>query len=745
MANVWFALVDSKGEAYNGTSASKVKIPLDSDIKEFKDAVKEKYVDSHLKGIAQSDLFVYTNKAAFDGKDEPLGEGETIEDDGKLWTDPLFVVVSGPATLLDCIDGWIEPKNLCNGKGMRWKYQFDETLVGKLTTPLVEHYNAWESGYMDKTQDPLFMVLSGCGTGKSRMLDEMKELFKLAAVRAQHELQKRICDAYVFNVNFENGTSYNADFEESEYEVSVRMLYQLLGKNQTWFHFVADVKQYGKIPSITAVIEHLAIVEKKDEMTIILCVDGLQHLKTDGTTDDKLYRLLMSLCSIITTKTKFFLLAVCATTIHVPIQQMLASSSQKRIILVPPILCGADILIPENPSVGRLVDAMDGHGRALEILETVLGEYRDRNVDFTVHKLDPIIDQVWVGLRSTYGDLFQWPDGIYHSVLAAVLSGRKFSLNEQIPGAKMNVDTLLQYGLFRQEISVVESSGRITCAFVVLWWMVKKLPVFKDQPDNIAEFFTEYSDVSWGKFEKFVALYRTIKSVAFEKHQVNVGEFHSGACFGDIRGLSIREEYCRRVVQTPLKVITGTKKFKANDFTPREIADLDMESVFINASGASAADIFLKINLVKVGSTECVLETIQCKHEQAAMTEERFYEERRKAAGPSDLFLMITTGPSNNFVLPGRSGIVSLSDFTEYFGSFASRSYQYLISPNINTADEALLRRIPGIGVVRAKMIVDERTNGNYLTPLEAHERLSKKLPIEFLEAYTYEKQQFNS
>ncbi|KAF0714944.1 Aste57867_3632 [Aphanomyces stellatus] len=68
----------------------------------------------------------------------------------------------------------------------------------------------------------------------------------------------------------------------------------------------------------------------------------------------------------------------------------------------------------------------------------------------------------------------------------------------------MNVDTLLQYGLFRQEISVGESSSRITCVFVVLWWMVKKLPVFKDKPDKIAEFLIEYSDVSWGKFEKFV-------------------------------------------------------------------------------------------------------------------------------------------------------------------------------------------------------------------------------------------------
>ena len=65
-----------------------------------------------------------------------------------------------------------------------------------------------------------------------------------------------------------------------------------------------------------------------------------------------------------------------------------------------------------------------------------------------------------------------------------------------------------------------------------------------------------------------------------------------------------------------------------------------MESVYVNASGA---DIFFKINLVKDGSTECVLETIQCKHEQATKKEEK----------QQDLPLcMITTGPSNNFVLP---------------------------------------------------------------------------------------------
>ncbi|CAK4647752.1 unnamed protein product [Aphanomyces euteiches] len=183
-------------------------------------------------------LRVYANKAVFDETRQPLGEGETIEEThGKFWTDPLLVVIPDPRTLLDDIKGWIEPKNLCNGQGMRWEYQLDETLLVKLTAPLAEHFTAWKEDRMDKTNCPLYMVLSGCGTGKSRMLDEMKELFKLAADRTagehKSELQKRLSEAYVFKVNFENGTSYKNDFpkenENEEFDISVRMLYQLIG------------------------------------------------------------------------------------------------------------------------------------------------------------------------------------------------------------------------------------------------------------------------------------------------------------------------------------------------------------------------------------------------------------------------------------------------------------------------------------------------------------------------------------
>ncbi|GMF33016.1 unnamed protein product [Phytophthora lilii] len=63
---VWFLLVDQEGVAYKGTTASSVSIPSNYVIDQFRDAVKAKYADSHLKGIASYNLLVYADKTAFD-------------------------------------------------------------------------------------------------------------------------------------------------------------------------------------------------------------------------------------------------------------------------------------------------------------------------------------------------------------------------------------------------------------------------------------------------------------------------------------------------------------------------------------------------------------------------------------------------------------------------------------------------------------------------------------------------------
>jgi hypothetical protein len=96
---IWFQLVDSEGGPYKKTTASSVSLPPGSVIDQFRDAVKAKYSDSHLKGFAPSDLRVYKNKASFDkrkaigGQEEPLDEDLPISGLGGSKQEALIVVV----------------------------------------------------------------------------------------------------------------------------------------------------------------------------------------------------------------------------------------------------------------------------------------------------------------------------------------------------------------------------------------------------------------------------------------------------------------------------------------------------------------------------------------------------------------------------------------------------------------------------------------------------------------------------
>jgi hypothetical protein len=100
---VWFVLVDSvTGNPYKATSVSSIlrssiAVPV---VDQFRDAVKAKNADSHLKGVAASDLIIYKNKTAFDkrnatdneGKEEPLDPTESLDQLGSK-EDKLVVVV----------------------------------------------------------------------------------------------------------------------------------------------------------------------------------------------------------------------------------------------------------------------------------------------------------------------------------------------------------------------------------------------------------------------------------------------------------------------------------------------------------------------------------------------------------------------------------------------------------------------------------------------------------------------------
>jgi hypothetical protein len=96
---VWLVLLNPDGQPLKKTSATSVFLPVDALVDDIRKAVKAEYVDSHLKGVAPSDLVVYKNKIAFDkrnddqGKELPLEVDSSINHLGKTKNDPIIVVV----------------------------------------------------------------------------------------------------------------------------------------------------------------------------------------------------------------------------------------------------------------------------------------------------------------------------------------------------------------------------------------------------------------------------------------------------------------------------------------------------------------------------------------------------------------------------------------------------------------------------------------------------------------------------
>jgi hypothetical protein len=132
----------------------------------------------------------------------------------------------------------------------------------------------------------------------------------------------------------------------------------------TWSTFALELKKsYSHLAStIGALIRLLAKLEKIDnvkDMTVILCVDGLQKLVNDGTQGCDFYRVLTSIYSLLNTSTAFTIcVCVCLATVQKPIRQALADSPQKRMFLIPPPLCGREVLATRTRIEKQLADDM---------------------------------------------------------------------------------------------------------------------------------------------------------------------------------------------------------------------------------------------------------------------------------------------------------------------------------------------------------------------------------------------------
>ncbi|KAH9149409.1 hypothetical protein AeRB84_007517 [Aphanomyces euteiches] len=233
---------------------------------------------------------------------------------------------------------WREPKRLCRSSGQDWPYQGASNLAVQLTESLAQHYKSWQEKNQDKQNHAIIVVSSGPGTGKSRMLDEMKGLLCEAAARLKNQaLVDRMESAYVFHVTFDDdSTNGSALLENPKFDISYRMLYQLAKFGIDWDVFVSTLKKYSSlwlgVGQVMAILAKLEKISNVENMSVILCVDGLQNLANNDTMSCAFYRVLASTCSFLNTSTAFAV-CVCSTTSRGPVDLALSFLSQKRLYL----------------------------------------------------------------------------------------------------------------------------------------------------------------------------------------------------------------------------------------------------------------------------------------------------------------------------------------------------------------------------------------------------------------------------
>ena len=102
-------------------------------------------------------------------------------------------------------------KPLLQTSGLAWSYQPASGMYELLRERLLVSYKNYQEGSKDKLHHPLYLFLSGVGTGKSRHASEFHKSVVKCLGDDNSELQNRLKDAWVFHVSLENGTSLKAE------------------------------------------------------------------------------------------------------------------------------------------------------------------------------------------------------------------------------------------------------------------------------------------------------------------------------------------------------------------------------------------------------------------------------------------------------------------------------------------------------------------------------------------------------
>ncbi|KAI9994778.1 hypothetical protein PInf_011609 [Phytophthora infestans] len=410
-ARKWFLLVGENGKDL--TSATSVVVDIE-DVAALRGAVKEKFRDSHLAGIAASELTVFTNRAEYDAKrsvllpqsSSPVTAYGNNEENALIVQVPTQRQVAVP-TLSQQSFVWKEPKPLVGTTGAKWDFQ-NSLDLGNLASAIGCHYQAWRDGKTDKRTHPLFVCLDGPGTGKSRLLDEFPNILQQQIFQDETQgdpaMKQLLRNAYTFKITFENETTDNYGLSDPRKMMGTRMLYQLQD-SVDWATFCGNAANQV-FPA--GVLSKLSTITGTDpsQMCVILCVDSLQKLQHEpGSKRSEFYTAFALLCGLVNAS-KCWLIVICAATITQPVDEFLAVSPQWREMLQTtslerPKINGRDVFDTFNDGnealTQLLVDDMGGHGRALEELFKVMLQNQGQAFEFI-----PVMHNVLAAIRQAY-------------------------------------------------------------------------------------------------------------------------------------------------------------------------------------------------------------------------------------------------------------------------------------------------------------------------------------------------------
>ena len=107
--------------------------------------------------------------------------------------------------------------------GANWKYQESPKDLKTLSESLPKHFESWQKKESDKQKHPLYLIWSGPGTGKSRLLNEFQNLCVHATI-GDKNFSELLSKAYSFRISFENGTKTKVG---GNLEIGTRMMFQV--------------------------------------------------------------------------------------------------------------------------------------------------------------------------------------------------------------------------------------------------------------------------------------------------------------------------------------------------------------------------------------------------------------------------------------------------------------------------------------------------------------------------------------